>query len=77
MDDLCIKMIANTRRLKTDANSEKHLKDPMQDIVQILKAKYLSQDVLQKHMSKFCMFLDERHPDIIQLFERYLHEKVE
>jgi hypothetical protein len=50
MDNLCIKMIANTRKLKTEANSEKHLKDPMQDIVQILKAKYLSQEIGRAHV---------------------------
>lgn len=81
MDDLCIKMIANTKKLKASASNDDCLNAATaaynNSIFQIMQSNYLSKEVVQDHSSEFATFLKKHHDVILALFERSLHVKIE
>lgn len=76
MDDLCIKMIANTRKLKVpseDASlNDSHYRNK---VIQILHDKYFENSILVSNMKDFCQFLEEYEKTIMVMFEKTLQGK--
>ena len=76
MDDLCIKMIANTKKLHTKPKEES-LNNNIERVIQILSKLLMKYDAVQKHPHEFAKFLEVRLPHIVASFEKSLSGKIE
>jgi len=74
MDDLCIKMIANSKKLKTE-KPEKPLSDCKSKIFQILETQYINHSIVQDHLVEFSRFLEDHNKTILAMFQKTVHGK--
>ena len=74
MDDLCIKMIANSKKLKTE-KPDNPLSGCKGKLFQILETKYITHPAIQDHMTEFSRFMDDYNPTIIAMFQKSVHGK--
>lgn len=74
MDDLCIKMIANSKKLKTE-KPEKSLSDCKGKLFQILETKYIAHPVVQDHLVEFARFMEDYNRTIIAMFQKSFNGK--
>lgn len=83
MDDLCIKMIANTKKLKDEGNKMKQDQKPLSSqqvdrLIQIFETHFYSNFFIARNVEKFTIFLKSNSQDIIDAFIRTIPvEKVE
>ena len=85
MDALCIKMIANTRKLKqsgdksgdkSDGTDQKSLSTlQVTKLFQILERDFLSHDIVQNNMTEFTEYLSKYSYRIIGNFEKVVKGK--
>lgn len=77
MDDLCIKMIANTRKLKDDAVKDQKPLSTQQvtTLFQILENDLLSNPVVTENFDEFVAFFRTNSPKFVSSFEKTITGK--
>lgn len=77
MDDLCIKMIANTRKLKDDAVKDQKPLSTQQvtTLFQILENDLLSNTVVVENFDDFVAFFRMNSPKFVASFEKTISGK--
>lgn len=72
MDDLCIKMIANTKKLKQAKEDGSLSTNYKAKLFQILESKYIENSFINQNLEEFTTFFDEYNKHIIMMFQKTL-----
>lgn len=80
MDDLYIKLIANTKKLNTppqEQDAKTLTSNQVSKLFSVFEKSFLCFDSVSKNTKEFTAFLEKHAPRIVMSFEKQLYGKVE
>lgn len=77
MDDLCIRMIMNSKKLNIKRDEKRSLSDPFPEIIQIFREHFLTYPMVRERPNEFAEFLRSKAPTILAAFDKLVSGKHE